>query len=146
MASGEIYRLEAERVKEVFIACLFRDEAEAGFYELSRVTAEGITMVAGFHPERLSEHLDEIRSMLNELPEKFREGSGGGWSFLSACRDRHGRLWTGLHQRMEQLFLLGLATGMVRTVLPRDLWRSLPGGMPYYVIPSAEGGKQNGDG
>jgi len=55
-------------------------------------------------------------------------------SFLNACQDRNGNQWTDLHQRMEQLFVLGQAAGFVSCLLPRDMWAALPGGMPYYVV------------
>ena len=72
--------------------------------------------------------------MLAELPNQFQADKGGGWSFLSACDDRNGHQWTDYHQRMEQLFQLGLALGLVRCPVPRDAWSMLPGSMPYYVV------------
>ena len=72
--------------------------------------------------------------MLSELPDEFRVSGGGGWSFLQACNDRHGTQWTGFHQAMEELFMLGMAAGLVTELLPRDLWDALPGGMPYYAV------------
>lgn len=122
--------LTSQRVEEIFIDCLFTDDEDHS----DHVEAKGIINIAWFHPERLESHRDEIVSLLNELPEPFHEGGGGGWSFLQACEDKHGHQWTGLHLRMEQLFLLGMAIGRVRSILPRDLWRSLPGGMPYYAV------------
>lgn len=62
------------------------------------------------------------------------KSSGGGWTFLNACHDRHGNLWTGFHRRMEELFMLGLAIGKVHCLFPRDLWDALPGGMPFYMV------------
>jgi hypothetical protein len=72
--------------------------------------------------------------MLAELPDMFKESGGGGWSFLNACDDRHGNQWTGLHQRMEQLFQLGIGIDKVECQLPREVWPALPGGMPYYIV------------
>lgn len=72
--------------------------------------------------------------MLANLPDTFRKGGGGGMSFLEACNDRNGTLWTGNHRSMENLFLLGLALGEVVCLLPRTMWYILPGGMPYYMI------------
>lgn len=75
--------------------------------------------------------------MLDKLPEQFHEATGGGWSFLNACNDRHGNQWTGLHQRMEQLFQLGIALGRVSYCLPREFWSAMPGGVPYIVVKAA---------
>lgn len=119
-------KLSSEKVKEVFLDCLFQEnEDKTNFVEV-----EGITFTAGFHPGRLENHQPEIVEMLDELPESFHEGM----SFLAACEDKHGEQWTGLHQIMEQLFLLGIGIGKVVCLLPREAWSVLPGGMPYYKL------------
>ena len=122
--------LNAERVNEVFLDCLFREGEDTS----KHIKAEGITTTAGFHPERLNSHKAEIEAMLDELPNEFQKQGGGGMSFLEACNDKHGEQWTGLHCVMEQLFQLGIAIGKVSLLLPREVWSGLPGGMPYYVI------------
>lgn len=125
------YRLTAERVSTVFNDCL-PHEGEEG-YTLQSV--EGVLRSAAFVPRRVAEHRAEIRQMVEELPEEFRADSeGGGWSFLQGCTDRHGNQWTDLHATVEQLFMLGLATGDVIELAPRGVWRMLPGGMPYYAV------------
>ena len=128
--SEAIAVLSAERVEQIFHACLFKDGEDHSKY----VPAPGITNNVGFHHGRVEEHKAEIAAMLDELPDEFKESGGGGWSFLNACNDRHGNQWTGFHQRMEQLFQLGLATGKVECQMPREMWGALPGGMPYYVV------------
>lgn len=127
--------LTADRVNAIFTDCLFRDGEPTD----PHVEAEGIVNSFGFHPDRLSSHKAEIGAMLRELPDPFHADKGGGWTFLNACNDRHGRLWTGLHQTMEQLFVLGIATEQASYVMPREMWSILPGGMPYIVVnPVAE--------
>ena len=122
--------LDPQKVEAIFIDCLFRDGEDTS----THVKIEGISMTVGFNPERLEAHRDEVASLLAELPDVFREGSGGGMSFLNACEDRHGNLWTGLHQRMDQLFMLGIALGMAYYLLPRELWQAFPGGVPYVTV------------
>ncbi len=122
--------LDPERVNAIFIDCLFRDGEDTS----NHIKAEGIVSNVGFHPERLQSHRAEIEAMLDELPDKFKKSGGGGWSFLNACNDKHGNLWTGLHLRMEQLFLLGIGIGKVQYQMPREMWSVLPGGMPYVVV------------
>jgi len=68
------------------------------------------------------------------LPDEFHTGKGGGWSFLDACNDRNGAQWTSLHRTMDQLVCLGHAIGAVSFCLPREMWKILPGGMPYFVV------------
>jgi len=121
-------RLTTEAVANIFKDCLFRD----GESTENHVPAEGIVTNVGFHPERLQSHASEVRELLMELPEAFRESRGGGWTFLNAACDKHGVQW-GEHRNMEQLFLLGIGLGLVRECMP-GMRAILPGGMPYYVI------------
>lgn len=74
--------------------------------------------------------------MLLQLPKEFQKGSGsgGGISFLNACNDVSGKQWTDSHQVMEQLFALGIGCNKVKCLMPREMWKVLPGGMPYYVV------------
>ena len=32
------------------------------------------------------------------------------------------------------LIVLGIATAQARWLMPRDMWPSLPGGMPYFAV------------
>jgi hypothetical protein len=127
-------RLTPTLVEETFRACLY-DKGEPT--EGAKIV-EGIVMRVGFDPARVATHRETIGHLLAELPEQFRKGSGGGWTFLNACNDRHGEMWTGEHRTMEMLFLLGMATGRVECLLPREFWDSLPGGVPYYAITEGE--------
>lgn len=123
--------LTPDKVEDIFIDCLFKH----GEYNENRVVARGVVETSWFHPERLESHRAEIEMLLNELPEEFRKDSAsGGASFLEACYDKHGNLWTGLHRTMERLFQLGIAIGKVECLAPPDLWTILPGGMPYFAI------------
>jgi len=129
-------KLTADAVNELMKQCLSRPN------ENHNVTTslDGVLVVHGlvqsfsFHPGRIAEHADEIEALLKELPDEFQRSGGGGWSFLNACNDRHGNLWTGLHQTMECLFCLGIAAGKANWVFPREHWNMLPGGVPYVVV------------
>ena len=123
-------KLKAEDVCRIFLECLFKEDEDTN----QHVMVDGITSSLIFHPGRLENHRTEIEAMLDELPEEFHKTSGGGWSFLQACNDKHGNQWTGLHRTMEQLFQLGIGIGRVKCLLPKELWRVLPGGMPYYMV------------
>jgi len=127
-------KLNSDRVTKIFMDCLFQEEENKD----NPVIAEGVVSTVWFHPIRLESYIDEIEEMLNELPEEFHEKTGGGWTFLNACNDKHGNQWTGVHKIMEQLFQLGIGIGKVEcltiTVIPRYLWVFLPGEVPYYTI------------
>lgn len=72
--------------------------------------------------------------MLNELPMNFMQSGGQGWSFLNMCVDKNGNQWTGSHEIVDKLVCLGIASGYANFVLPRGMWKILPGGMPYIAI------------
>ena len=123
-------KLAADNVQDVFTYCLFKEQENTE----NMVKAEGVLRDFGFHPQRLKEREDDIISMLNYLPDPFHEDKGGGWTFLNACNDKDDNQWANLHTTMEQLFVLGIAIGKVKSLMPKDMWKNLPGGMPYYVV------------
>jgi len=123
-------KLTAENVNSVFIDCLFKD----GEQTEDHVKVKGLVSTFGFHPERIKEHNEEIYSMLKQLPDSFQKDSGGGMSFLNACDDADGNQWTGLHQTMEQLVVLGIGIDKVKYCLSREMWKAFPGEMPYFVV------------
>ncbi|MES3018192.1 MAG: hypothetical protein V4721_10455 [Bacteroidota bacterium] len=121
----------SERVHETFMNCLFSDEESTDIH----VIGEGVQTKVGFHPERLKAAEPTIAEILDEMPDEFKKNAGGGgWSFLNLCHDKNGNQWADLHKTMDELVMLGVATGKISFLLPRELWSSLPGGMPYLVI------------
>lgn len=136
--------LTTEAVHELMLACLYPPGAvpKADAIPPDAIRVEGIVCTFIFNPVGIASKKTEIAALLAELPEQFFEDKGGGWSFLNACEDRHGNLW-GQHKFMEALFSLGQAAGFVKFCAPRELWRSLPGGVPYYVISRAALGGLN---
>jgi len=122
-------KLTAENVKETFMNCLFKEGEDIN----TAVIGKGVMTNAGFHPQRLKDATPNIEAMLNELPDVFKPDSGGGMSFLQACMDKNGNQW-GEHSNIDQLVCLGLASGKLKYLMPRDMWEILPGGMPYLVL------------
>ena len=123
------HHLTAENVELVFGKCLLGSGDPAKI-----VAAEGIVNTFGFNRDEISKYEGSIVEMLECLPDQFQQEKGGGWSFLNACNDKHGRQWTGLHVTMEKLVALGLAAGRARYLMPRDMWKAFPGGVPYFVV------------
>lgn len=127
--------IDSEAVEVVFISCLFKvEEVPDGKPPDDAVIAEGIMHKVAFHRARLESNRQKVSDWLALLPKEFRKDGGGGWSFLNACVEVDGTQWTGLHQRMDQLFTLGIGLGLAKWQLPRAMWRILPGGMPYVEI------------
>ena len=122
--------LTTEKVEKLFVDCLFKD----GENTEEHIPIKGITINVGFNPDRLEESKESIMTLLKELPETFMESKGGGMSFLNACTDKNGRQWTGFHQSMEKLFLLGIGIKKVSMPMPKELWKALPGGVPYFIV------------
>ena len=127
--------IDPEEVNKAFYDCLYRPEEATGDKPPENaVTVEGILTKGDFNSRRLESHRERVVSWLKLLPTEFRKSGGGGWSFLQACNEADGYQWTGLHQRMEQLFMLGIALGAVEWCLPREMWSILPAGMPYVCV------------
>ena len=115
----------AERVNAIIKDCLNGKEEGA-------LIIEGLVRKFGFSPAKISEHKEEIRALLNEMPDNFHAGKGGGWSFLNLCMDKAGNQW-GEQLDMEALVCLGIAAGMATWGL-RMMQEFLPGGVPYVTF------------
>lgn len=128
----------SKTVEETLNYCLFtKEEVEGspvGESPESTIVAEGICLKIGLHSGRVAEKKEIIKELLDFMPQEFHKNGGGGWSFLNLCEDKNGNQWTGLHDIMERLIMLGMAVGMASYLVPRDLWYALPGGMPYVVF------------
>lgn len=122
--------LTSEAVDDLMKKCVFGDDEPMD----NMIRVEGIIHDYGFHPDRIETNQEAIGALLAELPDEFHSHGGGGWTFLNACNDRHGNQWTGLHLQMERLFCLGIAAGKAKWFLPRDMWKSFPGGMPFVQV------------
>lgn len=118
-------KLTAENVETVFRDCLMREGEDISTGEI----IEGLLSSFAFHKHRLEGHKAEIIELLDDLPESFHVG----WSFLAACMTKDDIHW-GEHMNIEQLVVLGIAIKRVKFLVRRDLWRILPGGMPYFVV------------
>lgn len=136
--------LTSDNVEKLFFASLFTDEEVKAFPSepkteeeiaaLGGIPVRGIMVNIAFHKERLESHRKEVHSMLSELPDKYAHG----WTFLNMCEKKDGSQWTGLHQRMEQLVMLGVGLGYAKFPLSSSIWFMLPGGMPYVTIDLSE--------
>lgn len=124
--------LTASNVKAVFMRCLF----EEGDDTSDPAVGEGILRTFRFHKGRIEEHRQDIKDMLDSLPEEFSSAKGGGWSFLNACMDNEGNQW-GEQMNAEQLLVLGLASGQASLLMPKEMWHVFPGGVPYFSVNNA---------
>lgn len=116
-------KLTASSVEELFKEALC-NEGEGS-------VIQGVVMSARMQIEGMEAR---IADLLNQLPAQFQQKLGGGWSFMCACNDSDGVMWTGDHQMIDKLVMLGLASKQVEFLLERQSWPVLPGGMPYFQI------------
>lgn len=121
-------KLTPEAVIELMKKCLLGVSSEADC-----ITVDGLVNNYRFNKAEIERHSEEIRDLLHQLPDPFQAAKGGGWSFLNACNDKDGNLWTGEHRTMEALFCLGIAAGRAKWIL-RDMADVMPGGVPYVAV------------
>lgn len=102
----------------------------------NEIVVEGFTRTVSLDSKKLETNRQAIIDCLTEFPPAFLLQFGGGYSLLGANIDRHNHIWnpSGSQIIAESIFLLGMGINCVRPVLPKYLWESLPGGVPYYVI------------
>lgn len=128
-------KLTTENVSNVFTNCLFTEfESEDSVLLSKALISEGVNLKVGFHPDRIKQNKENIISMLDCLPDAFKSGKGGGWSFLNMIEDKNGVQWTSLHAEVDKLLTLGVAVDVMTFLMPRDSWKLFPGGVPYLVI------------
>lgn len=99
----------------------------------SHLQVDGIMNNFAFDVQKIDEHKEEITELVKLMPETFRKSEGGGWSFLNLCMDKDGNQW-GEHSDMEALTCLAIAAGIGSYLLPREMWKALPGSVPYIAF------------
>jgi hypothetical protein len=120
-----------EQVHEIMLNCLYPKGTTE--FPADGIKVEGIVRNFGFDPKKIEKYKDQIESVIREMPKSFFKGHGGGMSFLQLCEDKHGNQW-GEHPIMEELVVLGIASGKASYCLPREMWKCLPGEVPYIVF------------
>lgn len=124
------YCLTGDRVHTLLGECLSSADSRdvAVIHGVSRTFSVDLNKIAAAK--------SEIGQMLMQMADNFMlDGDkAGGWSFLNACVDRRGVQWTDLHSTVEELVVLGMASGLAFYTFSRDIWEVLPGGVPFFTI------------
>lgn len=124
----------SQQVHSLMMDCLFKpQEIVDGKPPENHILVDGILGQFALHPERTKNNKDKIKDILNQMPEAFHVGKGGGMSFLNLCETKDGEHWAE-HSTMNSLVVLGIATEQAAYCIPREMWSALPGGMPYVMF------------
>ena len=128
--SENITKVSADRVRDIYKRCLLsEDEVKDEMPLVDFVLGDGVKSISVFNSERVNTYREEVSSLFDRIiPDNCQ-----AMSFLDLCTDKNGELWTGEHSTVDLLLQLGVATGDVEYLIPRNEWYSLPGGMPYVV-------------
>lgn len=101
------------------------------------VLVQGVMRTFGIDLDKLEKHRQTYKDWIAQLPTEFlseKEGGGGGYSMLNLCVTKDGELWTGMQSTTDLLFVGAAALGLATYLMPREMWRMLPGSMPYMVF------------
>lgn len=107
--------IDAKEVHNIFKDCLFKNGESHDQY----IVIEGITMTIGFHPGRVDQHADDIKNILDNLSDQFKESGGGGYTFLEMPFDKDGNQWE-INQMLRSCIFWDMQQGGV-TILCRDI-------------------------
>lgn len=133
MKSSEKKPLEltVDNVVRIFMDCLFKDEEIKEGRPICEFTiTNGIMKNVVFNTARINQYKTQIAELVGMLPR-----IDAAESFLNLCNDKNGNQWADLHQTMEQLVQLGIASEILAyfPVDDRKVWASFPGGMPFII-------------
>lgn len=132
-AIPRLNKLTPERVNELFTTCLIQHDISCGTDD--DLIVEGIKMKVAFSKKSLAILSDDIKVLISQLPENaFNISKGNGMPFILLCNNKDGELWTGVHRIIEELIMLAIGINCCKYLLPKKLWKLLPGRLPYVVF------------
>jgi len=94
-----------EQIEAIFDDCKLKKGEIVGNY----LKVEGVITITLFNPDRLQKHTTEIKTIMDHLPDDFKNSSDNSWKFLNALNDQKSFQWTIYHQRAEKIYQLGVA-------------------------------------
>jgi len=125
----DINKLTSQRVDELYTTCLSQSE------ENTAVTIKGIILSATFSVANLNAVKEDIVELIMQLPEgAFKGSKDNGLSFLTLCHDKDEEQWTSFHACVERLMMLAMCIQRCVFLMPRNMWKVLPGGLPYLLF------------
>jgi hypothetical protein len=131
--------ISAKKIEEALKDSLYRsEEVDTSGRCISEgfpvpVIVEGLTSTFYLNSERLNKNKDQVVKWLSEFEDGFMKGTGGGQSFLTFCQTKDGSQWGG-HKDCQNLLVLAIGLDLMGYCAPKEVWKALPGGMPYVFI------------
>lgn len=122
-------KLHHNAVIKAFVECAIPNGKRV---KKDSIIVDGVSGPQAFRKDILETHRTNVKMMLAELPPKYF--TSGGATFNDLWDHSDGTRWTGTLSVMDMLLMLGLALGYVQYILPRDLWVTLPGRLPWLSI------------
>ena len=106
------------------------------------IDAGGVGLQLSFNRAKIEENHELIKELLDQLPDGFHEGKGGGLPVFKGYVNRDGLQWTFDQRNIGTLFCLGAAAGYVVSNMPREMSGDSPppGDFPCLTV-RAERGK-----
>lgn len=122
-------RIDPERVKEIFISCMFKESDIVNERPIKQCSiVDVLEKVYFLDTEKINEHKFEIKDMIDLLPDLRKPTS-----FSNLCLDRANHIWTRDSQMMEILMVLGIAAERIEYSYPRSDWKEKNNGLPMVV-------------
>lgn len=127
-----LHRLEVLCVRRVYKTFEFCESGYVSYKRNAKVEILGITRPTPYtlYVNTVETYRDLITKLLLQLPEVFIKSRGGhGASYREMGTTSDGTVWTTCALDMDQLFMLGLATGMMGFVSERKSqysWKENP--------------------
>lgn len=106
-------KLTSEKLDEIRVDCMFKNKDEID-PNAPAIRVDGPIHSVILLASGLEKHHEEIHEMLLELPDSYRQGYGGGSSLIEAFHDRHGNVWAPHIMYIEELILIGIASGWMK--------------------------------
>jgi len=135
--------VNATEVHDTLVSCLYTNEeidaclAEGLDVPKDAIVVDGIMRAFGFHPARLEAARPQVKAWIKEMDPAFLTSGGGGMSFLNLCMLADGTHWAE-HPTCEAFVVLAFGLKLGSFPMPREMWKVLPGQMPYVTLVDAE--------
>jgi len=121
-------KLTAENVRKVFLDCFLPEKYTD---DTKVIPVATVTGQFGFDPEKIEKYAFDIHGMISQLSSNFDEVNQGYTFMQLPFKGENDEQW-GEQIDGDHLMALGLASGWMKLTLEnREMWKILPGSVPY---------------